>query len=164
MRFAESGIFVLIVVAAFLFMPPPVFSATSLGRVSAVVEAASSSITQVQNLHFGHIHAKPTAGTVRIDPKNGKITTTYIYTGVPKHAVFRVKGTPKANINIAIPSQVVLSNGTDTMNVQLLTNLNGQQKTDKNGSFEFWIGGQLSVGANQPPGAYSGTYTVDIHY
>jgi hypothetical protein len=36
--------------------------------------------------------------------------------------------------------------------------------TDPSGNAYFWIGGTLHVGANQTPGVYNGTFTVQIQF
>ncbi len=62
---------------------------------------------------------------------------------------------------VSVPASVSISNGTQTMSVAL-TGSNGSV-TDAT-SKDLYVGGTLTVGANQAVGQYTGDYTVTVTY
>lgn len=60
-------------------------------------------------------------------------------------------------------STTVQSNGAETMQV---TNIRPSHTTGVlvEGYSEFYIGGDLTIAANQAPGHYAGTYQVSVDY
>ncbi|HTK78648.1 MAG TPA: DUF4402 domain-containing protein, partial [Gemmataceae bacterium] len=63
------------------------------------------------------------------------------------------------------PITLTRSGGTETMSVSNWT-LDGptNRKVGANEAFQFGVGAQVSVAANQAPGTYVGTFNVTVHY
>ncbi len=124
-----------------------------------------------RDLDFGRIIATASAGTVTIDPDTNSRATTggaVAAGGSPQTARFRVAASPGTLVLITRNALPVLtrSGGGATMPVTLLT-MNGAVNpvtTPATGSFDFDIGGDLSVAANQADGVYSGTFQINANY
>lgn len=83
-------------------------------------------------------------------------------------AVFVGVGTRRAPVILRIPKNpIVLTRvgGTETMTVSNFT-LDGPSTRQINAyeAFEFQVGGQLNVAANQVDGTYVGTFSVTVQY
>lgn len=159
--------------------------ATAQGSSTAVV-VAPLSLVKVQDLDFGRIAARPTAGTVTVDVNSGGCTTTgtIIHQGNCQFAEFAGMGTRRMRVRIQIPTSVTLTGpGGATMLVNTMTlgtqpeltflggNGNGlgngnrrYEINSSTGIFTFRVAGRLNVGANQAPGVYNGTFNVTVQY
>jgi Domain of unknown function (DUF4402) len=128
-------------------------------------------ITLLRDLDFGRIVATPTAGTVTLDPDTGGRTTTggsVLAGGAPQTARFRVVATPTTLVVITRNALPVLTQtpGGATMSVTLIT-MSGTSNpvvTPASGTFDFDIGGDLAVAANQAAGSYAGTFQINANY
>lgn len=158
-------------------------SATALALSGAAAQAATLTstirttlrkpvtIVWQRDLDFGRIVATGTAGTVTIDPDTNARSATggpVAAGGVPQTARFRVAASPGTLVVITRNALPVLtrSGGGATMPVTLLT-MSGAVNpvtTPTTGTFDFDVGGVLSVGANQADGAYSGTFQINANY
>lgn len=153
--------------------------ATVQGSATAAV-VAPLSLTKTQDLDFGRIAARPTAGTVTVDVNSGGCTTTgtIIHQGNCQFAEFAGRGTRRMRVRIQIPTSVTLTGpGGATMLVNTMTlgtqpdltfmGGNGNRRYEINsptGIFTFRVAGRLNVGANQVPGVYNGTFNVTVQY
>lgn len=159
--------------------------ATATGSSTAVV-VAPLSLVKVQDLNFGRIAARPTAGTVTVNVNTGGCTVTggLIHQGACQFAEFAGQGTRRMRVRIQIPTTVTITGpGGATMLVDTMTlgtapdlvfiggNGNGlgngnrrYEITSPTGIFTFRVAGRLNVGANQAPGVYSGTFPVTVQY
>lgn len=150
---------------------------TTSGDAQAAV-VTSLSFVQYDDLNFGRVITGVAAGTVTISPENVRTATGG---AVPVGNDFQVarfagKGSQGQRVRIqTAPSTVTLTGPGPSMTVTNLTigtdstlRQNGAsanyriQPTD--GVFLFTVGGRLNVGANQPGGSYSGTFTVTLDY
>lgn len=159
--------------------------ATAQGSATAVV-VAPLSLVKVQDLNFGRVAARPTAGTVTVDVNSGGCTVTggLIHQGTCQFAEFAGLGTRRMRVRIQIPTTVTITGPggatmlVDTMTLGTQPDLtflggngnglgNGNRRYEINsptGIFTFRVGGRLNVGANQAPGVYSGTFPVTVQY
>ncbi len=165
--------------------------ATATGRANAVV-VAPLSIIKVDDMSFGRIVARPQAGTITINPNTGACTVTgpILEVGTCRRARFDGMGSKNMNARISLTAISNLTGPGQTMvldNVFLgnnssisfsgnpnangqgvgLTQGNGNQRysiTNNSGIFSLYIGGRLNVNANQAPGVYNGSITVNIQY
>lgn len=165
--------------------------ATAAGRASAVV-VAPLSVIKVDDMSFGRIVARPQPGTITINANTGActVTGTILEVGTCRRARFDGMGTKNMNARISLtaisnltgPGQtmvldnVILGNnssisfsGNPNANGQGvgLTQGNGNQRysiTTNSGIFSLFIGGRLNVNANQAPGVYNGSITINIQY
>lgn len=140
-------------------------------RGSAIVLKPLSLIKKT-NMDFGTLIESPTtAGTATINPSSGAVTTAGGVTAAPgasSAAVFLGAGSRNAPYQIRIPNAPITLTrvgGTETMTVSNWT-LDGptNRKIGANEAFQFGVGAQLSVAANQMDGTYVGTFNVTVHY
>lgn len=149
-----------------------------------VVIVEPASLFATGPLNFGRVAARPTAGTIVVNPDNGNCTTTggLVQSGVCSAGVFSGMGRRNMLMRINLPTSVTLVGPGGTMVMDTLTldvapdlvtatigngNGVGNQRyriTTQSGIFSFNVGGTLRVGANQPAGVYTGTYPVTVMY
>lgn len=169
-------------------------SSPALAKGTPVVATARAQATvvspltlvKVQDLKFGRIAARTTAGTVTVNPDTGVCTVTgpILETGGCQFAAFAGMGARRMTVRIQLPGTITLNGPAGaTMQVDTLTlgtspdltfiggngngNGNGNQRYEINsntGIFTFRVGGRLTVGANQRSGVYSGNFTVQVNY
>lgn len=76
---------------------------------------------------------------------------------------FTVAGDANRSFSITVNDDVIThTNGTDTM--AFTTDAATSGTLDASGADSFTVGGTLTVGANQEPGDYAGTYLVEVAY
>lgn len=138
---------------------------------AVVVEPAG--ITAIEDLRFGAIMQPATAGTVTIGTDSSVTATGGAIVGITTPQPpssrgagrFTIVGDANRFFRIEEPKNFTISNGVASMTVKKLrSNLNGRDQFDADGRFELRIGGELSIGANQPTGDYTGTYEVSVVY
>lgn len=144
---------------------------TSTGA-QAAVESADAKVTivaavqlaEVAELNFGTIAPGTAAGivtmTVGSDTPTCAVGLTCV--GTRSRGRFTVTGTSGQNVAITVDPSVTLNSGGNNMSVALASSTASVPTTGS--PVEFFIGGVLSVGANQPAGNYIGTYTVTANY
>jgi spore coat protein U-like protein len=159
--------------------------ATTTASAQATV-VAPLTLIKVTDLNFGRVAARPTAGTVTVNPNTGACTVTggLIHQGACQYAEFAGMGTKKMTVRIQVPTSITLTGpGGATMlvnNIALGTapelqfiggNGNGlgngnrrYEIVSNTGIFTFRVAGRLNVGANQAPGTYTGTFQVVAQY
>jgi hypothetical protein len=159
--------------ALLLGAPAPLFAVTppSESQAGAIILKPLSLIKKT-DMDFGTLITSAAAGTATIDPVTGAVTTAGGVTEVPgtptSAGIFMGAGSRNAPYQIRIPNKpttLTRSGGTETMTVSNWT-LDGQtnRKIGANEAFQFGVGGQLTVAANQAPGTYVGTFNVTVHY
>ena len=150
----------------------------SAASAAPVTRASNSTVTLLGpltvlkrgDLDFGKL-AVTTGGTAVIDPLSGARTATggVIPAGTGFHpATFTGTGNRNSVVNIRLPSKattVTRVGGTETMTVSNWT-LDGKtnRKVPPSQTFDYAVGATLTVGANQAPGTYVGTFDVTIQY
>lgn len=167
-----------------LFVAPAQAQATSGTAQAVIVEPLG--LVKVEDLRFGRMAVGPAAGTVTVDPSSGSCSTTggVVSGGGCGFAEFGGQGVRKLTVRIQIPASATLAgpNGA-TMTASSFTlgaapdlaliggNGNGlgngqrrYQISSSTGIFTLRLGGQLSVGANQTPGLYTGSFAVTVQY
>jgi hypothetical protein len=152
----------LAVAAASSAMADSVNGASATGAAGVTIFTPIT-VTQTQGLDFGAI-TSGASGTVSIDQSSGTRSVNggvgAIAVNVGKTGAFSVNGQANAAINVVVGTDITGFQGGITGKTQaanLPVVLNGQ-------SAAFKIGGTLSVPANTPAGAYTGSYTVAVNY
>ncbi len=161
-------------IAGMLFFAVNAFAASATANATATIQTAiavanDTSTATLGDLAFGTIVPDAIGGTVTVDPLTGLrlgsgglalIASTF------GPATFDVTGAPDANYAISLPvGPLTIFSGLDSMTVDnWTTDVVGQQVLDGVGAATFNVGGTLTVGANQPSGVYSGTFTVMVDY
>jgi hypothetical protein len=151
---------------------PASATAAPVSKIATAEAALLSPLSVIKraDLDFGTV-ATTGAGTAVIDPVSNALTTTGAVTkaGSGAHrALFTSTGSKNAVVHIKLPQNPVTLTrvgGTETMTVSNWT-LDGStnRKIPANTTFDFAVGGTLTVGANQADGTYVGTFSVTVQY
>jgi hypothetical protein len=159
--------------AALLFAAPSQLLAvtpSTQSKGSAIVLKPLSLIKKT-DMDFGTLITSATAGTATVDPVTGVVTTTGGVTAVPSttsEAVFIGAGSKNAPYQIRLPNAPITltrAGGTETMTASnWTTDGPTNRRVGANQAFQFGIGAQVSVAANQMPGTYVGTFNITVHY
>lgn len=149
------------------------------GAQAVIVEPLA--LVKIADLNFGRMAARPTAGTVTVNPNTGACTVTgpILHVGGCHFAEFGGQGVRRMRVRIQLPTTITLTGpGGATMTVSALTlglapdltQLPGSpgnpryEIASNSGIFVFRVGARLNVGANQAPGVYTGTFNVTVQY
>lgn len=125
-------------------------------------------LTKVADLDFGTIIASSTSGTVSIaaDGSGQSITggVTPLASAPGSPAQFAGAGTPNEQVSLFLaPPATIKDVAGDSMPISM--NLEATSVTiDSTRAFFVGVGGTVNVGANQPDGVYTGTFTVLAQY
>jgi Domain of unknown function (DUF4402) len=168
-------------------LPVPAYAAgdthTMQGSSAAEV-LAPGQIIKIRDMNFGQIAAATAAGTVVLNPATSLCTSTLVLAGACQSAVFDGLAPGGQVVRLAVSNSITLNGsngGTMTLNNFTLDtapelvlqggngngNGNGNRRytpAASSGFFAFRVGGTLNVGANQTPGAYTGTFTVTARF
>lgn len=161
--------------AAGTMMCHPAYAASQTGTATTVV-VRPNALVKVDDLDFGTLASGTTAGSVTVSPLTGARTTTGGVTPVgsfAQRAVFQGTG-GLLLITVSGDTSVTLTRagGGGTMTASLVraasTSGGGIALLGAtllpSGVQTYYIGGTLNVGANQPAGDYSGTFTLTVNY
>ncbi len=158
-------------------MPSAAIAAPAQGDARAVIVRPLSFINY-ENLDFGRIIPAPVAASVTVSTANVRTATNGIVLVGNDHKVARFTGQGVQNQRVRIritPATVTLTGPGPAMTVDSFV-IGPESTLQQNGSspnyrivpasgiFAFTVGGRLNVGANQPAGSYSGTFTATLDY
>ncbi len=153
--------------------------ALSLGLLSPLTgHAATSSagatiispisISNTVGLQFGQIASSASAGTVTVDTTGSRSGTggVTLVNGISVTAAsFAVAGAPNLTYTFTLPSSTTITLGSDSMTVDtFVSNPPSVGTLNSLGADVLRVGATLHVGANQPNGAYTGTFDVTVAY
>ncbi len=187
-----------LMLAACLLAAPAAQAQNQTLSVETAVQTARATIVapltliKIQDLKFGKIASRSTAGTVTVNASTGACTITgvILQIGQCQFAQFAGMGTKNMNARISLSAVSNLTGPGQTMvldNVFLgsnssisfsgnpnangqgvgLTQGNGNQRysiASNTGIFLLNVGGRLNVNANQAAGVYTGSITVTVQY
>jgi hypothetical protein len=152
--------------------PSQLLAATPPTQASgAAIILKPLSLIKKTDMDFGTLITSATAGTATIDPSTGAVTTGGGVTAVPSatsEAVFVGAGSKNAPYQIRLPNAPITLTrvgGTETVTVSnWTTDGPTNRKVGANQAFQFGVGAQVNVAANQPDGTYVGTFDITVHY
>lgn len=166
-----------VAIAALGMLPTAAQAGTYAG--DAQIEMVTPlSFIRYENLNFGQVIPANVAGTVTISPTNVRTASNGIVLIGSDYQVARFAGMGAQNQRVRIritPVTILLTGPGPAMTVtnftigpnpalqQIGTSPNYRIQP-ANGIFWFTVGGTLNVGAAQPGGAYSGTFTATLDY
>ena len=130
-----------------------------------VVILPAVQLAQNDALDFGVVASSGTAGTVILPTASDTRTCSAGVTcvGAALRGRFTVTGAENGYVvAISVPASATLTSGANTMPVALTPSLT--TFTSTGAAQVFYVGGTLSVGANQAAGTYTGTYNVSANY
>lgn len=165
------------ITAALTLLSSPVKAAPATGDAQIAVVTPLSFINY-RNLDFGRVIPSTVAGSVTISPTNTRTATGGIVPVGNDFQVARFAGMGAQNDRVRIritPASINLTGPGPAMTVDnfligpesTLQQIGGSPNyriTAANGVFWFSVGARLNVGANQPAGTYSGTFTATLDY
>lgn len=146
------------------------FAAPSAPMTISAAVLQPLSIVKVSDMRFGSIVPSTAAGTVVLSPSTGTVTHTggvLMTTGATGYAQFEIDAQGATTANVNWQANITLTNASgNTMTVNPITQANnavvcGVGLCFPSGNIlQINFGGTLNVAANQPVGAYTGTFTV----
>lgn len=174
-RSYPSGIFALMALLA--AVPSTVSAAPATGEAQIVIVTPLTFVNN-ENLDFGRIIPANVAGTVSISETNTRTATNGI---VPvgndyQAARFAGMGAQDQRVRIRIsPAVISLLGPGPAMTVDIFAvgpeaslaqigNSPNYRIVPTDGAFQFAVAARLHVGANQPAGTYSGSFTATLDY
>jgi len=164
--------------AALTVSVPASAQATASAQAQGVI-VRPLSFFRVQDLHFGAMVPGTTAGTVVVAPDGARTRTggvTLVGSG-HQPARFAGDGAPNQTVRIRMVTPTIqitgpgapmtvdqFTIGSSPTYVVLSNNWNNFTLAGAAGIFNFPLGAQLQVNANQAAGIYSGTFTIELQY
>lgn len=153
---------------------------TSLGFVGMSAQAQAADVTgnataEIQSpivltedtaMDFATIIADPTGDTVTLDTADAVTSTgASTFSGTPLSGDFSATGTASASVAISFSTGDTLTGPGTAMALGNFTNsAGGTPAFDGTGNLAFSVGADLTVGAAQAAGTYTGTYTLTVDY
>lgn len=130
------------------------------------------SATQQTQLNFGAVELLSGNSVIQINAQTGNRSIVSGASGInliaspsPSAGSFQITGQANTTLTVTLPSSITLtgSNG-GTMTVNTFTRYPTTLTLNSSGSGTLSIGANLTIGANQAAGTYTGTYQVTINY
>lgn len=152
----------------------PAFSANTTAAATADV-VTPIAITKATDLVFGRFIAGP-GGSVTVSTAGLRTVSGVTAAGgaTPATASFNITGEASTSYSISIDaSDTKLISGTNEMNLELFSDVTGAGATSgkvnsgllsATGTQTLYVGGRLTVGADQAGGAYTGTIAALVNY
>ncbi|MGZ8287593.1 MAG: DUF4402 domain-containing protein [Telluria sp.] len=172
--FRSTRLKLILAIAAAAVAPATMAADATATSTSTVV--APIAITKVADLAFGKFAAGATGGTVTISTSGARSLSGGVInmTGSTTTAAqFDVTGETGATYSISLaPTTNLTSPGSDTMAFATISDLTGANTVSGNvasgtltgGAQSIYVGGVLTVAANQVAGTYSGNVVATVQY
>lgn len=140
-------------------------AADATANASAEIQQAIV-ITENTAMDFATIVADPAGDTVTLTPIGGISSTgASTFSGTPAAGDFSVTGTPSAAVTISYSAGDTLTGPGAAMPLgTFVHNAGGSPAFSGAGALAFNVGANLTVGAAQTGGSYTGTYTLTVDY
>jgi hypothetical protein len=129
---------------------------------------AKVTFSSTRALAFGRFVAG-TGGTIIVNPAGTRSKTgaVVLLSSTASSASFTITDTspPGANATCAIslPATATVSNGTNQMQLNTFTSTPSGSGVMSGGTLTVAVGATMTVGANQPKGNYSGSFSVTMN-
>lgn len=158
--------------ALLLAVSSPLLAATPATEAdAAAIVLKPLALIKKTDMDFGTLITSAAAGTATIDPVSGAVTTTGGVTPVgnaTSAAIFLGAGSRNAPYQIRLPKNPITLTRVGGGGTMTVTNWTLDGPTNRmigpNEAFQFGVGAQLAVAANQADGTYVGTFEVTVHY
>lgn len=172
-RLASHGLkFVALILAVFA-TGSAIGATTTASSTSTVVTPIA--IAKGADLSFGNFASGSTSGTVTVSTSGTRTVTGGVVAagGTTTAAQFNVTGQAGLNYSISMTgTSATLTSGANTMAFAAITDLTGGGATSgtvtsgtlTGGAQTVFVGGALTVGANQAAGTYTGAVSVAVDY
>ena len=137
-------------------------SATTATATASAVILRPITVTKTADLNYARIVTGAAASTVIVTPAGARTCGVGLTClGTTTAAAFSVVGTIGSVTTVTVPATVTLTSGANNMTSTLVSSAATLTLAAAN---SFSVGGVLAVGASQPDGAYTGTFTVTVDY
>lgn len=137
----------------------------STGRALILVPLT---LTKVADLDFGTVISSSSAGTISVaaDGSGQSVTggVTPLASSPPARAQFAGAGTPNEQVSMFLQPPASLKDGSGNSMPIWMSLENTSVTIGSTRAFFVGVGGTVMVGANQPDGVYTGTFTVLAQY
>ncbi len=135
------------------------------GNATAEIQAPIV-LTEDTAMDFAVIIADAAGDTVTLDTADSVSSTgTSTFSGTPASADFSATGNANSAVTISFSTGDTLTGPGTAMGLGNFTNsAGGSPAFDGTGNLAFSVGADLTVGASQTPGTYTGTYTLTVDY
>jgi hypothetical protein len=129
-------------------------------------------LNQTNGIDFGDVVAGTVASTIQLDTSNNPTVTlgdAQLAGGTVLAGAYTLSGEPLKSYSITLPGPLspatITSGGGDTMTVtSFIHNAGAAPALDGAGAGGFNVGATLNMSANQPGGAYAGTWPLIVNY
>ena len=147
-------------------------AANAVANSTSTVVAAIN-ISKASDLAFGSFAAGGGAGSVTVTPAGVRSVSGVIaVASATTAAKFDVTGESGMGYSISVVATPLSDGGGNSMSFVPISDLSASASTSNTatvgtltgGAQSIYVGGVLSVGANQAAGAYSGTVTATVDY
>ena len=169
----QSRITLVAALAAVGLALPGASMAASATAASSSTVIAPITINKSVDLAFGKFAAS-TGGTVTVSTSGARTVTGGVapMSSSTTAAKFDVAGETGSTYSISLSGTTVLTSGSDTMAFAAVSDLTGANATTGTvssgtltaGAQSIYVGGVLTVAANQAPGTYTGTVIASVDY
>lgn len=169
----QSRITLVAALAAVGLTLPGASMAASATASSSSTVVTPITITKSADLAFGKF-AAGAGGTVTVSTSGARTVTGGVVqmSSTTTAAKFDVAGDTGATYSISLSGPAVLTSGSDTMAFSAVSDLTGANATSGTvtagaltaGTQSIYVGGVLTVGANQAPGTYTGSVIASVDY
>jgi hypothetical protein len=161
---------VIAVVLLLLCLSPTIYAQSIGTNTAEAVIAEALTATAGTTLNFGALIPSGTAGTVRIATDGSRTPSAEVtaLTSTFTAATFDITGTPNLQYSIALPAAGTVQITDGGGNAMDVDNWESDPATfgtlDSGGAETVNVGATLYVGASQPAGSYSGSFSVTFNY
>lgn len=167
-----SNVFRLAVLALAVAGSGSAIAANAVANSTSTVVTAIN-IAKTTDLAFGSFAATAAPGTVTVTPAGGRSSTGVVeVSSTPSAAQFDVTGQSGMGYSISIVATPLSDGASNSMTFTPISDLTASSITSgtvssgtlTGGAQSIFVGGVLSVAANQASGSYSGTVTATVDY
>lgn len=141
------------------------FAVTENGTAEATIQAAIA-VTQNQVLDFATILPDPAGDTITLTSASAISSTSggSALSGTPSAGQFAVTGDANAVVTLQFGTGAVLSGAGSDIPLANFTTPSLTPTMDGTGNLTFDVGADITIGASQAAGLYTGNYTVTVSY
>ncbi len=159
-RFATTGML------AAMLLPGAALAATAQTGISQAAILEDIQFSVLLDMDLGKVAVGGTAGTVELNPatNNRTCTATMVCVGTHARSVLQLTGSD-ANVQVLFaPTFNLTGPGQDIVAEPLFPGGSGAIISMTGGSATVYFGARLNINANQAPGLYNGTFTLNLEY
>ena len=141
------------------------FAASETGTAQATIQAAVA-VSQNQVLDFATILPDPAGDTVTLTSLAAISSNTggSAFSGTTSAGQFLVTGDANSVVTLQFGTGATLTGAGTAIPLGNFTTDTLTPSMDGTGNLSFDVGGQITIGANQTAGLYTGNYTVTVAY